>query len=139
MLNKFTMAGSLTVTSLTNTDGSTFTDVNGTVDDLTISAAGIFSISDIRTKENIIEIDNALDKVLQVNPVEYNFIKDPTEQLRYGVIAQQLEEIFPTMVRTNATGYKSVNYTELIPVLIQAIKERSLVPMSRLLSRPAST
>ncbi len=44
-------------------------------------------------------------------------------QLQYGLIAQEVEKIFPELVITESNGYKSVNYLGLIPVLIEAVKE----------------
>ena len=41
-----------------------------------------------------------------------------------GVIAQEVEKIFPELVSTNANGYKSVNYIGLIPVMIESIKDQ---------------
>ncbi len=46
-----------------------------------------------------------------------------TTQLQYGLIAQELEAIYPQLVTTESNGYKSINYVGLVPVLIEAIKE----------------
>ncbi len=84
--------------------------------------------SDIRLKENVERIQGAFEKVQQVNGYTYDWIDkstDPNQQL--GVIAQELEQIFPNLVYTNENGYKSVNYIGLIPVLIEAIKEQQKV------------
>ena len=39
------------------------------------------------------------------------------------MVAQEVEAVFPEVVRTNASGYKAVRYEKLVPVLIQAVKE----------------
>lgn len=50
---------------------------------------------------------------------EMNFDKG----MQYGLIAQELEEIVPELVETDANGYKAIDYTHIVPVLIEAIKE----------------
>ena len=49
---------------------------------------------------------------------------DYEEGKQIGVIAQEVEEIYPELVTTDADGFKSVDYTKLAPVLIEAIKEQ---------------
>ena len=95
---------------------------DGAVNSFTISAAGAFSSSDIRLKDNIEEIPQVLAKLSLVNGKQYNFISDKGEQLHFGVIAQELQQVFPHLVNENEKGYLSVNYLELIPVLIEALK-----------------
>jgi hypothetical protein len=87
------------------------------------------AISDLRYKKNFSKIENPLKKVLSLNGLHYdwrieefkenNFTKDR----QIGFIAQEIEEIFPEMVLTDAKGYKSVDYARLTPVLVEAIKE----------------
>ncbi len=107
----------LTVTSLTNTG-----DVSGG-GVLQINAGGIFATSDKRFKTNIKTIENATEKVNQIDGISYNW-KEGEQTLQFGVIAQELEKVFPNLVQTNDKGYKSVNYIGLIPVLLEAIKEQ---------------
>jgi hypothetical protein len=80
--------------------------------------------SDRRLKENIENISqNDKDKVLQLVPKTYNMISDQNKK-RYGFIAQEVEELYPELVNTNETdGMKSLNYIELIPLLLEQIKE----------------
>ena len=93
-------------------------DVNGT-----IRATGdVIAYSDIRVKENIKSINNALDKVKKLRGVEYNKI-DNTEK-SIGVIAQEIEEVIPEVVREDDQGMKSVAYGNITAVLIEAIKEQ---------------
>jgi hypothetical protein len=81
--------------------------------------------SDIRLKENIKNISqNEKDKVLQLVPKTYNLIKDKKKIKKYGLIAQEVEELYPELVTTNDTdGMKLINYIELIPLLLEQIKE----------------
>lgn len=86
------------------------------------SGAFIYS-SDITLKENIQPINNALDKVLQLNGVSFDWKESGKSSL--GVIAQEVEGVFPELVHTNeATGLKSVEYGNLVAPLIEAIKEQ---------------
>jgi hypothetical protein len=97
---------------------------DGAVNSFTISAAGAFSSSDIRLKEGIQGIPQALDKINLVEGKSYIFKNDGNKQLHYGVIAQDLQKLFPHLVQENENGYLAVNYLELIPVLIEALKEQ---------------
>jgi len=82
--------------------------------------------SDIRLKTKIETLTNVLAKLEQLRGVSYEY----TDQQKYakgpqvGVIAQELQKVFPELVKTDDKGYLSVNYTQLTGVLIQAIKEQ---------------
>lgn len=84
-------------------------------------------LSDIRLKENIENISqNDKDKLLQLVPKTYNFIKDEKKVKRYGLIAQEVEELFPEIVKTDTDNdIKALNYIEFIPLLIEKVKELS--------------
>jgi len=81
------------------------------------------SPSDKRLKKDINTLDNALSNTLSLRGTSY-FWKDNNKPQRkqVGVIAQELEEVYPELVHTNDKGYKSVNYSQLTAVLIEAIK-----------------
>jgi len=87
--------------------------------------------SDIRLKENIENIDGALAKVNQMRGVTFDRID--TGKKEYGMIAQELEEILPELVDTVDDGdiekeipnVKSIKYTKLTSILIEAVKELS--------------
>jgi hypothetical protein len=85
-----------------------------------ITATDFNSTSDINLKENIRPIEDSLNKVLQLNGVSFDWKE--TQQPSVGVIAQELEAVFPELVRTGEN--KSVNYNGLIGVLIEAVKEQ---------------
>ena len=84
-----------------------------------------YSASDIALKENLQIINNSLDKVSQINGYTFNYIDRPAERVT-GVIAQEIEKVLPEVVfdheRNNGT-YKAVRYDNIIPLLIEAIKE----------------
>lgn len=87
----------------------------------TCSATVFNATSDERAKENIIPISNALEKVLQLNGVDFNWKKSGLEST--GLIAQQVEQVIPQVVTEDSDGMKGVNYGALVGVLIEAIKE----------------
>lgn len=84
-----------------------------------------YSASDLALKENLQVIDNALNKVSQVSGYTFNYIDKPEERSA-GIIAQEIEKVLPEVVfdheRNNGT-YKAVRYDNVIPLLIEAIKE----------------
>lgn len=85
-----------------------------------------FYSSDKRYKENIKPIENALDKVKAINGVTFNWNEKShkeTGKKDVGVIAQEVEEVFPEIVETRRNGYKAVDYQKLTAVLIESVKE----------------
>jgi hypothetical protein len=85
----------------------------------TVCATDFNSTSDKNLKTNIQKIPDPLDKVLQLNGYTFNWKETNKESV--GVIAQELEEIFPQLV--SGVSQKSVNYNGIIAVLIESIKE----------------
>ena len=91
-----------------------------------------FSTSDKRLKENIKPLDNALDKVLKISGVSFDWKPLSEEEKKtihgnqghdVGVIAQEIEEVLPEVVTTRDSGYKAVKYEKIVPLLIESIKE----------------
>jgi len=85
----------------------------------TITATDFNSTSDINLKENIKTVDNALETISALRGVSFDWKE--TGKGSYGVIAQELQEILPDLVKNGEV--KSVNYNGIIGVLIEAIKE----------------
>jgi len=83
---------------------------------------GAVHTSDRRLKKNIQPIPNALGKIDQINGVYYEMIKNP-EVTKVGVIAQEVEAVLPEVVVDNPEGYKSVDYSKLTALLIEALKD----------------
>ena len=80
--------------------------------------------SDERIKTNIKTIENALDKTLLLRGVEYNDIRIEPERKKIGLIAQEVELIIPEVVHTDSeTTIKSIEYQNLVGLLIEAIKQ----------------
>ena len=116
-----------------NTDSSAFqfkrsdTGTYSTVCSITrvglTHVGNITAYSDIRLKENIEVIPNALEKVSTLRGVTYNRIDLTNKNRQTGVIAQEIEEVLPEAVTTDDEGIKSVAYGNLVGLLIEAIKE----------------
>ncbi|MFA6280851.1 MAG: tail fiber domain-containing protein [Bdellovibrionales bacterium] len=81
----------------------------------------IYDTSDSRKKHDIAPIKNALDKFNELNG--YSFVMNGGKETKYGVIAQEVEKVFPEVVSTDDAGYKSVDYMGLIGPLVAAVKE----------------
>jgi len=81
--------------------------------------------SDKRLKKDISEINNALEKILKINGVYFYWKENKfSKEKQIGVIAQEVEPVFPELVQKNSNGYLSVDYTKFTPILIQALKEQ---------------
>jgi hypothetical protein len=95
-------------------------------------STGAFLSSDVRYKKNISEIENPLDKIMKIRGTSFEFRSDEFKDYQFadgrqfGFIAQELENVFPEVVKTESDGYKSVNYSGMIPVLLESIKEQQL-------------
>jgi hypothetical protein len=87
----------------------------------TITGNDLVASSDRRLKQNIVTIESALDKVMQLRGVY--FTRSESERQYLGVIAQEIEEVIPEVVHTDSDGMKSVAYGNIIGLLIEAIKE----------------
>lgn len=121
-----------------------------TADDITVES--ITTPSDYRLKENVKSVDGGtLSGILNMNVVEYNYIKKVNEVVEYdlsdtatvsnaslmksnevvslpmkkhyGFIAQELQKIYPNLVVENEEGYLGINYLEIIPLLVRSIQE----------------
>ena len=89
------------------------------------------ALSDAKIKENIVDATPKLADLMQVKVRNYNLIGETTKQI--GVVAQELETVFPSMVDENAdrdenghlleTKTKGVKYSVFVPMLIKAIQE----------------
>ena len=102
-------------------------EVNGDV----AGVGAYVNLSDARLKKDIVTIDNALDKVLALRGVYYNWDlgnangRNLDSVNHIGLIAQEVEPILPQVVKTakDENQTKSIAYSDIIPVLINAIKE----------------
>lgn len=100
------------------TNPSTTLEVNGTA-----TVTTLVETSSITLKENINPIVNALDKVVQLNPVTYDR-KSGKSKNEAGLIAEEVNDIIPNIVSKDDEGNPNgINYTKLSVYLIDAIKE----------------
>jgi len=108
--------GADSLLSISGTSGSLVTEGD-------ITAFG--TVSDRNRKENIVKIDNALEKVSQISGYTFNYIGDDTPMT--GVIAQELEEVLPEVVyeteSPDGTQSKAVRHGNIVGLLIESIKE----------------
>jgi|GEM_PF-1454342 len=114
------------------------------------TTGSLFELSDARLKTNVEEVKNGLALVKELRPVTYNYQSNPhidmnENRMQYGFIAQEVEDIMPGSTKAFQTPsteftrdeeghlrpvaresaeYKALNYTQLIPVLTQAIQEQ---------------
>lgn len=126
-------------TDVTNGWSGYFTADLG-VDGTGYAIGGWVTASDRRLKSEIVSIESALDKLNLLEGKYYTITTkrkvingkiESNSRKQYGVIAQDLEKVFPEMISEKAifinagddTVYKTVEYTQLIPVMLEAIKE----------------
>ena len=119
-----------------DTDNAAFVIGNGTVWNATSDAfvvyfngnatlSGDLTInSDARLKDNIQPLGSTLNKLHQIEGKTYSFKKDEEHTPKIGVLAQEVQAVFPELVTEGGDGILSVNYQGLVPVLINAINEQ---------------
>lgn len=98
-----------------------------------VVANGNVLTSDRRFKDNIRPVESALDKIRQLQGSTYTFRTEEFKEYnfgqgtQYGFIAQDVEKVIPEIVAKFDNGYYGINYTSLIPVLTEAIKEQDQI------------
>jgi hypothetical protein len=111
------------------TDSSTTSDAfkvmfNGDAtlsNDLTVEGDIVIS-SDARLKANIVSLGSTLARLLLIDGKSYTMKKDGKQKI--GVLAQDIQKVFPELVSTDDRDMLAVNYQGLVPVLINALKEQ---------------
>jgi len=95
-----------------------------------IASSAAFMPSDIRFKKNIAPIRNALKKIMALNGFSYLLRTDEFPQMnfdkktQFGLIAQEVEKVLPEIVYSLDNGYKALDYTRIIPFLVEGMKEQ---------------
>ena len=92
-----------------------------------LSVSTISQKSDKRIKENFKELDENDDIIDKVKVYSFNFINDESHLKHVGVIAQEVKEFAPELVRSDDNGVLSVNYVELIPYLINKVHQQDKI------------
>lgn len=115
-LNDITTGGTINLSNV---------PVGTSTTDLRIDGSGrvIKSTSDVRFKENIETIPDALSKILKLRGVQYHWKEDRPAGIQLGLIAQEVKEVLPEIVN-ETDGYYGVDYSETIGVFVEAIKEQ---------------
>ena len=88
--------------------------------DLTVSGDVVIS-SDARLKSNIVSLGSTLPKLLQIDGKSYEM----KGKQKIGVLAQEIQEVFPELVSEDDNEMLAVNYQGLVPILINALKEQN--------------
>ena len=123
-----TTAGSLTVDSVV-IDGTTIGHSSDS--DLMTLASGSLTVagdvtisSDARLKSNIVALGPTLISLLQLEAKSYTMKNDTEQKQKIGLLAQEVQKVFPELVSEDNNGMLTVNYQALVPVLINALKEQ---------------
>ena len=91
--------------------------------DLVVSGS-LYNTSDRRLKADIVLIgEPEVDALMTLNPIHFRYRHDQTERRHFGVIAQEVEGVFPNLVEHSHFGYLTVNYQEMIPLLLAKVKD----------------
>jgi hypothetical protein len=94
------------------------------------SMSPFIEVSDLRYKKNLAAIPNAIDKVTRLRGVSFDWRQEEFPELNFskgrnlGFIAQEIKEVLPEVVSQDSKGYYSVAYSNVVPVLVEAIKEQ---------------
>ncbi len=95
-----------------------------------VTASGAALTSDRRYKDNITPLNSALDSVMKLRGVSYEWKTEEypdhnfDNNTHYGFIAQEVEEVIPDVVGTDERGWKTLRYMGFTPVLVEALKEQ---------------
>ena len=120
----FNQTGNTLILACARDDGTGVFQVTNNGD---IIGCGISCPSDERLKKNVEPIAGSLGKVLELRGVTFEWREESPwahpEGANLGFIAQDLEAVVPNVVKEDNHGYKTVNYSALVPLLAEAIKE----------------
>lgn len=114
------------VTIGSSTSPSYTLNVAGTIN----SSGGYYNVSDLRRKKNLQPIENVLSQILKLEGYKFNWRKDEFPEMNFGpdfqlgFIAQEVEQFFPELVVTGSDGFKSLDYSKMTVLLLQAVKEQ---------------
>jgi hypothetical protein len=103
-------------------------DVN--INGFSYTSLGIWSGSDLRFKKDLQPLGDVITKIKKMNGYTYTFKQDEFKSKNFddgrhiGLIAQELKEVFPELVREDKQGFYAVNYDGMVPVLLEAIKQQ---------------
>jgi len=112
--------------TVTNVNGLEYVTINNNLlvnQNLTVIGS-INGPSDIILKDNVKSLNISSDNFMMLNPVSFTLKSCQEKKTHYGLIAQEVEQLYPELVDNNSMlGFKTVNYLELIPILILQIQK----------------
>ncbi|MGB3850155.1 MAG: tail fiber domain-containing protein [Tunicatimonas sp.] len=88
-----------------------------------VTNATVGTPSDQRLKKDWVALTNSAEKLRQITPYAYRW-KQGDEQMHLGVMAQEVEQVFPSLVHVREDGFRTVNYPGLIPPMLNALQEQ---------------
>lgn len=89
-----------------------------------LATGNVTAYSDIQVKSNIEPLKDAMASVLRLRGVTFTRIDQEAEGRQIGLIAQEVEQVVPEVVKTHDDGMKSLAYQNLVALLIEAVKEQ---------------
>tara|TARA_A100001015_G_C14877365_1_gene666935 strand:+ start:564 stop:899 length:336 start_codon:yes stop_codon:yes gene_type:complete len=87
-----------------------------------IEATEFVSTSDKRLKKNIQALEDNSKLLMKLKPVTFQWKNQKKEKTIKGFIAQEVQEIFPDIIHTNSEKFLSIDYNQMIPMMIQQIQ-----------------
>ena len=104
--------------------------LNGGAVNLTADASGNIirdPAGDIRFKQNIYGINDPLDKLVNLRGVRFTYKEsEKMPGIHYGMVAQEVEKVVPELVTEGSDGRKNVRYTNMVALLVEAVKDQQL-------------
>lgn len=88
-------------------------------------AGDIVTSSDVRLKSNIIPLGSTIASLLLIDGRKYTMNFDNAQNQKIGLLAQEVQEVFPELVVKDHQGFLSVNYQSFVPILINAVNEHT--------------
>lgn len=128
-----TMAAGAIASEKMRISSTGYVGIGDTTPDVALDVVGdihytgsITDVSDKRLKDNIKRLSGQLAKVTALEPVTFTMKDDPDKKTEYGFIAQDVELLYPGLVRTSndEMGTKGLNYIGLIAPMVEAMKEQ---------------
>lgn len=105
-----------------NVEGNAYFSSNISVESNIFAKGTIGNVSDIRIKENLIKIENSIEKINKING--YTYTRKDTGKIETGLIAQEVMEILPQVVNLDkSTNYYNISYGNMNGLIIEGIKE----------------
>jgi len=89
-----------------------------------LTATSIAETSSAALKTNVTQIDGALDKIMALRGVEFNWINNRNGNKEYGLIAEDVAQVAPNLVSYEQEEAKGVKYSKMVSLLIEAMKEQ---------------